>query len=541
MPERTHVLDQRSHGRNAARATQEGDAFLGLDTAGDLAAGLGGNDELDGRGGNDTLDGGAGFDQVFGGEGDDSITDAVQGGAFFGDGGNDTIAVTLDGAALGFRIANASGGTGDDLISASGPGLSGIFGPGEAVGLSADGDDGNDTIIGSDGFDNADGGADDDSIEGNGGSDNLTGGDGADTISGGAAFDFIIGDSRFGSAAPGNDSLSGGTGSDTIFGNEGNDTLLGGDGDDSLLGGDGDDSVLGGTGNDTIVATPGRDTVEGGIGNDSIDTGADDDLVVWNIGDGNDTIAMGEGNDTLRLEGWTGGDDDYWTVTIGGAGATYRFDNGARAPFTLTTSGVETVTCFAAGTRILTPAGEVSVETLRAGDLVAAPGFGAPFKPLRWVGHTRVDLARQRDRRAVAPVLVRAGALGAGVPHRDLRVSPEHAFLLAGRLVPARLLVNGTSIVQEPWVRALTYWHVELEAHGVVVAEGTLAETYFDDGNRHLFDTAITTLHAAFDAARRTGRYAAEAFAPPVLSEQDPALAGIIAALPAPVAVAKRA
>ncbi len=87
----------------------------------------------------------------------------------------------------------------------------------------------------------------------------------------------------------------------------------------------------------------------------------------------------------------------------------------------------------------------------------------------------------------------------------------------------------------------MTYWHVELEQHGVLVAEGALAESYFDDGNRHLFDNSVFAVHADFGAQRKGGRYAAEACAPPVLDADDPALARIRAALPVKVAAARSA
>jgi Hint domain len=50
-------------------------------------------------------------------------------------------------------------------------------------------------------------------------------------------------------------------------------------------------------------------------------------------------------------------------------------------------------------------------------------------------------------------------------------------------LIPARYLVNGATIVQEfrDWI---SYYHIELESHGVVVAEGLGAESYLDTGNR---------------------------------------------------------
>ncbi len=127
------------------------------------------------------------------------------------------------------------------------------------------------------------------------------------------------------------------------------------------------------------------------------------------------------------------------------------------------------------------------------------------------------------------------------MPARDLRVSPEHGLLLDGRLVPALLLLNGTTILQETWRRSITYWHVELDEHGVLVAEGALAESYFDDGNRHLFDNGAIALHADLGAGRRGGRYAEDAFAPPLLDADDPALARIRAALPREAAVARSA
>ncbi len=145
--------------------------------------------------------------------------------------------------------------------------------------------------------------------------------------------------------------------------------------------------------------------------------------------------------------------------------------------------------------------------------MVAAHG-GAPLQPLVWVGRTEVNVARLRNKTTAAPILIKAGALAEGVPFRDLRVSPEHAIFLDGRLVPARLLVNGTSITQELWVRQVTYYHVELETHGLVVSEGAVTETYFDDGNRHLFDnTKVAALVVDFEAMRGNGRYAAAACA----------------------------
>lgn len=183
-----------------------------------------------------------------------------------------------------------------------------------------------------------------------------------------------------------------------------------------------------------------------------------------------------------------------------------------------------TPVCFAAGTRIATEAGEVPVERLRPGDRVVTAHGGPLLQPLVWVGRIHVALFRLRERARVAPILFAAGSLGDGVPYRDLRVSPSHALFLGGRLVPAALLVNGRTIVQEAWCRAVTYHHIELEGHGLVVAEGAVTETYLDDGNRWLFEEGgIAALSLDFAAMRGNGRYAAGVCAP-VLAEGDPGL-----------------
>lgn len=185
----------------------------------------------------------------------------------------------------------------------------------------------------------------------------------------------------------------------------------------------------------------------------------------------------------------------------------------------------EFVTCFVAGTLILTERGEVRVETLRAGDLVVSAATGT-LKPVRWMGHSYIDLARHPNGHAVAPILIRAGALAEGVPHRDLRVSPAHALYLDGHLVPARLLVNGESITQELWRGEVTYWHVELETHGLLVSDGAISESYFDDGNRASFDNfSVARMIKDFESERGNGRYAEAACRP--LMQEGPALTAL--------------
>jgi Ca2+-binding RTX toxin-like protein len=485
--------------------------------------------------GNDSL---VSIENVLGGSGNDSITGSAGGGAnlFDGGAGDDTL---------------TGGGGNDTLIGGAGSDWASYAGApsGVTVVLDAGGNGGATGGAGTDSLisiENVLGSANADSIVGGSGANILDGGEGNDTIVGGGGQDTLLGgggsDSLVGSAD--DETIDGGDGNDTVIGSAGNDSLVGGAGVDSLDYSGSPDPVFldlgdgvvadGHGGTDTIsgfevfILTSGADTVVSGAGADSIDLGGGDDSFVWNDGDGNDTINLGPGSDTLDLQGWNPGNNPWTVIPPAVPGGPTLF---VRGDDTLTVFGYDAeddnIVCFAEGTRIATAQGEVPVERLRAGDLVVTAHGGAPLRPLRWVGHTRVDLTRQREPARVAPVCVKAGALGDGMPHRDLRVSPDHALFLDGRLVPAKLLVNGTTIVQEMWARAVTYWHVELEEHGLLLSEGAVTESYLDDGNRHLFDNgAVTALSADFAALRGNGIYAAKACAP-LVEEGDVALARI--------------
>jgi hypothetical protein len=140
--------------------------------------------------------------------------------------------------------------------------------------------------------------------------------------------------------------------------------------------------------------------------------------------------------------------------------------------------------CFAAGTRIATTAGDVPVEQLRADDLVLLAGGGEA--PITWIGSRRIDIACHPDPQRVAPILITAGAIAEAVPVRDLYLSPDHALFFEGTLIPAKALLNGVTVRQVHF-NTVTYFHVELADHAVILAEGTAAETYLDTGNRSIF------------------------------------------------------
>lgn len=164
------------------------------------------------------------------------------------------------------------------------------------------------------------------------------------------------------------------------------------------------------------------------------------------------------------------------------AAYTFEITNGQGT--TYTTSGF-TVTCFYPGTLIATADGEKAVEDLKVGDLVATAD--GRLMPVRWLGKQVVSRLFTDELRAL-PVRIKAGALAEGLPRRDLLVSAAHAMHVGGVLVHAGALVNGSSIVREYDVpQTITYYHVEVEEHALLLAEGAATESYVDNVDRGAF------------------------------------------------------
>ncbi|MCB8883972.1 Hint domain-containing protein [Acidisoma cellulosilytica] len=147
---------------------------------------------------------------------------------------------------------------------------------------------------------------------------------------------------------------------------------------------------------------------------------------------------------------------------------------------------LSTTFCFFSGTGIRTPAGDLPVEELKIGDvIVTAHG---EVKPVRWIGVNTVS-TRFADPLRVAPIRIKAGALGNDLPYKDLLVSPDHAMFMDGCLVQAGAMVNGLSIVRETDMPStFKYYHIEVENHCLVLAEGAPTETFVDNVDRMGFD-----------------------------------------------------
>ena len=141
--------------------------------------------------------------------------------------------------------------------------------------------------------------------------------------------------------------------------------------------------------------------------------------------------------------------------------------------------------CFRIGTHILSSKGEVPVEKLAVGDLLVT--FDGRPAVVKWIGWRSVNFAAHPTPEAVSPIRFARGSIADNVPQRDLYVSPGHAMYLNGALIPAAALLNGTTITQVS-SREAVYYHVELEAHSVIFAEGAASESFLEfGGNRSSF------------------------------------------------------
>ena len=144
------------------------------------------------------------------------------------------------------------------------------------------------------------------------------------------------------------------------------------------------------------------------------------------------------------------------------------------------------VPCFTPGMMIATPTGERAVETLQAGDRVITRDNG--LQEIRWIGSRQIEGRELAAASHLRPILIRAGALGEGLPERDMLVSPNHRVLVANDrtalyfdehevLVAAKHLVNGRTVQQLPSL-GTTYIHFMFDAHEVVLSNGAWTESF---------------------------------------------------------------
>jgi len=171
-------------------------------------------------------------------------------------------------------------------------------------------------------------------------------------------------------------------------------------------------------------------------------------------------------------------------------------------------SSATRVVCFANSTRIETPEGPRAISDLIVGDMVHTVDSGV--QPIRWIGRNTVSACGN-----LVPIRIKAGALGENLPIRDLVVSQQHRILVRSRiaermtgkrevLIPAKkmLLWKGVELAND--IRDITYAHILLDRHELVVAEGLEAETLYlgPEAEKSLSSDALSEIRAIFPDAK---------------------------------------
>ncbi|MBP1882326.1 Hint domain-containing protein [Sinorhizobium mexicanum] len=141
--------------------------------------------------------------------------------------------------------------------------------------------------------------------------------------------------------------------------------------------------------------------------------------------------------------------------------------------------------CLPRGTSIMTPTGEVRIEDLRIGDLVETVRGEA--HAIKWIGRDLYRLSGSRWNNSVMPIRICRHALDEQTPHRDLYLSPGHALFIDGVLIRVQDLINGTSIMPAlpADAREIEYFHIALDTHEVILAEGAPVETLLLEADIH--------------------------------------------------------
>jgi len=495
-----------------------GNDRLTLSNTSGSAVGGAGNDIIVGGTGNDTLTGGDGADFLSGGAGDDLFLNNLE----------DNTGVSVS----NLKIDTIRGGDGNDTWRAA-VGTNGL-----SV------NDGTDEVLLEGGNDFAEAGSFN-VVDGVAYRDTLDGGTGQDTISIGAlnpannqsivfnedgtasttGFTTIVRnfESAWGNA--GNNTFTGNSLANEFLGFAGNDSLVGNGGNDTLDGGAGNDTLNGGADNDLIIGGAGSDSIIGGTGNDNLTGGAGADRFVYSVGDGQDTISdfnqndetLGDGdvtnNDFLDMSQYydslgemradilddgvlnqsnstaNGGSVDYSNNTAFGTGGGIALTginaSNANQLLTAETTGV---VCFARGTMIETRSGQVAIEDLQSGDLVKTMDRG--FQELRWIGSRKLDAIDLQHHPRLLPIRIKAGALGEGLPVKDLIVSPQHRMLVRSTiaermfgahevLIPANKLLILDGIDIDKAATSVEYFHMLFDQHEIVFADGSASESLF--------------------------------------------------------------
>ncbi|WAP69564.1 Hint domain-containing protein [Jiella pelagia] len=225
-----------------------------------------------------------------------------------------------------------------------------------------------------------------------------------------------------------------------------------------------------------------------------IDDGGDNPLILGDVDP--DVFQITNGNQFTYVAALQNGDGFIASWNSGGSLYAFQYNTYYGVGATLTAVDQDfAIQCFTTGTRIETTIGPVAIERLAVGDVAVTASGGE--RKIVWIGQRTIACSGEYWH--MAPVRVRANAFGAGVPERDVFLSPGHPVLVRQNgvevLVPIMNLINGTTI-ERTQMQSVTYWHIELDQHDVLLADGLPAESFFDMGSRAWFDNDLDNVLA---------------------------------------------
>ena len=164
------------------------------------------------------------------------------------------------------------------------------------------------------------------------------------------------------------------------------------------------------------------------------------------------------------------------------------------------------IVCYVKDTLILTENGYIPIQNIKVGDNIITKGKiyknsyinkkdNIKSEKVIWISKFKVSDMNTESR----PVCIKSWALGYNLPFKDLYVSPNHSvlisnkgikhnYLIRGRMVPARRLINGRTIYQDNNCEEVEYYHIECKEHMAIIANGILSESYLDVNNRYVFE-----------------------------------------------------
>jgi len=162
------------------------------------------------------------------------------------------------------------------------------------------------------------------------------------------------------------------------------------------------------------------------------------------------------------------------------------------------------VHCLLKGTKISTPSGNRPVQKLQIGDEVHT--LSGP-KAIKWIGHNKFTKEEGRPwQDSVMPIRVARFAMDDHSPHSDLYLSPLHCIFFNEALIPVKYLINGTSVAQgaPSDMSVIEYYHIELDTHEVIYAEGALVESFIDDDSSRENFSNFVQYERLYGAERET-------------------------------------